>query len=103
MRALRARVDAWRRAGGERVGRGRRIYVHRRYGGGPLVVLLHGFPSCSYDWRALLERRPDWNVLTFDFLGFGLSEKPRDHLYSLAGQADLVEDLLLAEAEDVPV
>ena len=33
-------------------------------------------------------------MLAFDFLGFGLSAKPRDHVYSLLWQADLVEDLL---------
>lgn len=32
--------------------------------------------------------------MTFDFLGFGLSDKPRDHVYSLFGQADLVEELV---------
>ena len=31
--------------------------------------------------------------LAFDFLGFGLSDKPRDHRYSLFWQADLVEEL----------
>jgi len=33
-------------------------------------------------------------VLAFDFLGFGLSEKPRDHLYTLAWQADAAEELV---------
>jgi pimeloyl-ACP methyl ester carboxylesterase len=32
--------------------------------------------------------------LAFDFLGFGLSEKPPDHTYTLAWQADLAEDLV---------
>lgn len=33
-------------------------------------------------------------VLLLDFLGFGLSEKPRGHVYSLAWQADAVEELV---------
>ena len=33
-------------------------------------------------------------VLAFDFLGFGLSDKPRDHVYCLGWQADLVEQLV---------
>jgi pimeloyl-ACP methyl ester carboxylesterase len=100
--ALTPRVEAWRRAGRDCVVAGRRIHVHRRRRPGPLVVLLHGFPSSSYDWRGVLERRPDWNALAFDFLGFGLSEKPVDHVYSLSGQADLVELLVEdADAEDV--
>jgi len=39
-------------------------------------VLLHGFPSSSYDWRGLLDEETERAVLAFDFIGFGLSEKP---------------------------
>jgi pimeloyl-ACP methyl ester carboxylesterase len=74
--------------------RGHRIHVFERDGSDPLLMLLHGFPSSSYDWRAVLEHEPEHAVLALDFLGFGLSSKPRDHVYSLLWQADLVEDLL---------
>jgi pimeloyl-ACP methyl ester carboxylesterase len=95
---LTARTEAWRRAGHEVAFRGRSIHVHRRsgegLGDGPLLLFLHGFPSSSYDWRALVEL--GWNdpVLAFDFLGFGLSDKPREHVYTLAWQADLAEELV---------
>ena len=56
----------------------------------PLLVL-HGFPSCSFDWRhvldALCEQR---RVIAVDFLGFGLSDKP-DLRYGMRLQADVVE------------
>ena len=55
------------------------------------VLFLHGYPSSSYDWRHLLDLLPGHELACFDFLGFGLSEKPRDHVYSLLDQADLVE------------
>jgi pimeloyl-ACP methyl ester carboxylesterase len=42
-------------------------------------------------------------VLAFDFLGFGLSEKPRDHAYSLLWQADLTVELLARFAGERPV
>jgi pimeloyl-ACP methyl ester carboxylesterase len=74
---------------------GRRLYVHRRRGGEPLLLFLHGFPSSSYDWRELLELRPrGLAALAFDCLGFGLSEKPADHVYSLSWQADAAEELV---------
>jgi pimeloyl-ACP methyl ester carboxylesterase len=94
MAPLTPRVRAWR-ATGElvRVG-GRRIFVHRRGGTSPLLVLLHGFPSSSYDWRFTLEHLDGRASLTFDFLGFGLSDKPRDARYSLFDQADLVQALV---------
>jgi pimeloyl-ACP methyl ester carboxylesterase len=34
---------------------------------------------------------PERRIIAFDFLGFGLSDKPRDHVYSLMAQADLVQ------------
>jgi pimeloyl-ACP methyl ester carboxylesterase len=58
-----------------------------------MLVLLHGFPSSSFDWRRLLELRPRPAALAFDCLGFGLSDKPRDHVYSLAWQADAAQEL----------
>jgi len=70
---------------------GHRIFVHEQPGSGVPLVLLHGYPSSSYDWRRLLDRLPGRRVLCFDLLGFGLSDKPRDHVYSLHGQADLTE------------
>lgn len=63
----------------------------------PTVVLLHGFPSSSYDFRGVTDRLPGQPWLTFDFLGFGLSDKPRPHRYSLMEQADLVESVVAAE------
>src|SRR3954463_14175203 len=83
------RVRAWEH-GGERIEfRGRRIFVRRRDGDGPPLLLLHGFPSSSYDFRGLLDALPGRAAIAFDFLGFGLSDKPRDHDYSLVWQADL--------------
>jgi pimeloyl-ACP methyl ester carboxylesterase len=89
-----ARVSAWGARGSEEQFRGRRIHVFRRGGRRPLLLLLHGFPSSSYDWRFLLDRETEHAVIAPDFLGFGLSEKPRDHDYTLHWQADLVEDLV---------
>jgi pimeloyl-ACP methyl ester carboxylesterase len=91
---LTPRVEAWRRQGSlERVGE-RRIFVRRREGEGPRLVFLHGFPSSSYDWRELLPALEGRATLCFDFLGFGLSEKPRGRDYSLFEQADLAEELV---------
>ena len=74
---------------------GRELFVRRRGGGETLLLYLHGFPSSSYDWRPLLAlRRRDEANVAFDFLGFGLSEKPRDHEYTLAWQADAAEEVV---------
>ena len=63
--------------------------------GDPPVVLLHGFPTSSFDWRACADHlKQKRRVVTFDFLGFGLSDKPQDYSYSLIEQADSVAVVL---------
>jgi pimeloyl-ACP methyl ester carboxylesterase len=57
------------------------------------VLLLHGYPSSSYDWRHVFARLPGRRLTALDFLGVGLSDKPRGHEYSLLGQADAVQEL----------
>jgi pimeloyl-ACP methyl ester carboxylesterase len=90
---LTARVESWRAEGEAQSVLGRELFVRRREGEGPLLLFLHGFPSSSYDWRPLLELRPQLNALAFDCLGYGLSEKPADHVYALAGHADAAQEL----------
>jgi pimeloyl-ACP methyl ester carboxylesterase len=100
---LTERVREWQRRGGSERFRDRSIHVFRQQAEGPLLLLLHGFPSSSYDWRLLLERDLPPNRLAFDFLGFGLSDKPRGHDYSLFWQADLTEELVRRHGEGRPV
>lgn len=94
-------IASWWNAG-ERVelplgGEPRGIFVARLGAGSPMT-LLHGYPSSSHDWHkvapALAERHA---LLMPDFLGFGASDKPADHDYSLHEQADLVEALWARE------
>jgi pimeloyl-ACP methyl ester carboxylesterase len=70
-----------------------RIYV-RVEGEGPWLTFLHGFPTCSWDFAKVSgPLRASHRLLLFDFLGFGDSDKPRGHDYSLFEQADLTEAL----------
>ncbi|HEV2981294.1 MAG TPA: alpha/beta hydrolase [Solirubrobacteraceae bacterium] len=78
-------------------GRARSIFVLDT-GDGPPMTLLHGFPSSSHDWAKVTPALARvYSLLLFDFLGFGASDKPRDHVYSLHEQADLVEALWRAQ------
>ena len=66
---------------------GHRIFVSDQ-GSGPPVLFLHGFPTSSFDYALLTpllasQRR----LVLFDFLGYGYSDKPRQHNYSLFEQA----------------
>lgn len=62
------------------------------------VVMLHGFPSSSLDWRAVSdELAVGQRVLSMDFPGFGFSAKPvSGYSYSLVDQADRVLMMLAA-------
>ena len=100
---LTPRVSEWRDRGETEEVAGRRIHLFRRDGTGPLLLLLHGFPSSSYDWRLLLEELPGRAALAYDCLGFGLSEKPRDHTYTLGEQADIAEALVARHGDGGPV
>ncbi len=62
--------------------------------------MLHGFPSSSYDFAAVLDDlRRTRRVVLLDFLGYGLSAKP-DQAYTLAEQADIVVALISALGVD---
>ena len=53
--SLTERVEAWAAQGRRETFRDHGIHVTARTGEGPLLLLLHGFPTSSYDWRAVLE------------------------------------------------
>jgi pimeloyl-ACP methyl ester carboxylesterase len=74
--------------------RGHRIAFRRR-GTGPVLLLLHGFPTWSYDYAEMAtDLAADHGVITMDFLGYGASDKPDNYRYSVAESADTVEDLI---------
>ncbi len=57
------------------------------------LLLLHGFPSSSFDWRGLVGELGDRAWVALDFIGFGLSAKPRA-VNDLRDQAGVVEAVL---------
>jgi pimeloyl-ACP methyl ester carboxylesterase len=91
-------VEAHRRSGRTVRALGMNVFVVEQGSGDETpIVLLHGFPTSSYDFRhvmgPLAQKRP---VVAFDFPGFGFSDKPAGYSYSLIEQADVVE-VVLAE------
>ena len=85
----------WRAAGKTALLAGHSIF-YRYAGGGPeALLLLHGFPTGSWDWNRVwpgLAQR--FRLVAPDFLGLGFSAKPAPHAYSVMEQADIVEELL---------
>lgn len=90
--------EAWRAAGQGWFYHGHEIFVRRHGRPGPrgTLLCLHGFPTASWDWHRLWDAlcaRFDC-VIAPDFLGFGWSDKPARHVYSVFDQATLCETLL---------
>jgi pimeloyl-ACP methyl ester carboxylesterase len=58
-----------------------------RDGAGPPLVLLHGFPDNLHLYDRLVPYlRPERQVVTFDFLGWGASDKPVGYPYTATNQ-----------------
>lgn len=90
---MRALAEAWRARGRPRVLCDRHIFTvdipARDAELDPPLLILHGFPSSSFDFHRVVDRLAiRRRVLLFDLLGYGLSEKP-DLAYSFALQADI--------------
>ena len=61
----------------------------------PTIVLLHGFPTSSWDWQPIWsELAKNYRLIALDMLGFGFSDKPNSRTYTIHGQADIVEALV---------
>ena len=89
-------LQDWQQQGQLESINGQQIFT--RQGGdknAPVLVLIHGFPSASWDWegmwQALTER---YYVITLDMLGFGFSAKPTNSRYLIKDQADIFENYL---------
>jgi pimeloyl-ACP methyl ester carboxylesterase len=87
-------LDEWQRAGRAYRHRGHPIF-YRDEGAGPPLVLVHGFPTASWDWHKLWPSLTSrFRVIAPDLIGYGFSAKPRSYDYRIADQADLVAGLL---------
>lgn len=63
-------------------------------GQGPPVLLLHAFPTASYDYSRIVPLLAQhFRVYLCDFPGFGFSDKPRVYPYSLFTYADALQAL----------
>ena len=68
--------------------------------GGP-IILLHGFPSSSYDWRRFLQPLSKYGrVIAPDLYGFGYSDAPRKASYTLDSYESFLRDFLSAMGID---
>ncbi len=96
-------VRDWRAGGRMLRCRAGSVFVRSAPGSGPTVLLLHGYPSSSFDFRHIVDRLEGRAWITLDFPGFGLSDKPRPHRYSLFEHADTVAEVLALTGISGPI
>jgi pimeloyl-ACP methyl ester carboxylesterase len=87
-------VEAWRARGRTHALCGRSIFTVDIPAIGPELrpplLVLHGFPSSSFDFHRVVDRLAECRrLLLLDMLGYGLSDKP-DIAYTMGIQADIV-------------
>ncbi len=89
-------LSDWERGGTFTTLHGHRLFC--REGGSatqPALVLLHGFPTSSWDFEAVwAELTAHYRVITLDLVGCGFSDKPIAFSYTIREQAELVEQRL---------
>ncbi|KAK7495547.1 hypothetical protein BaRGS_00013245 [Batillaria attramentaria] len=94
---LSTRLQAWKNRGSVmRYGEHDIFYIDvKGTGSKGVLVCLHGFPTFSWDWSKVLPglEKEFSRVVLLDFLGYGFSDKPLSHSYTIGEQADIVERL----------
>ena len=64
-----------------------RIYALEYAGEEPTIILMHGFPDNLHLYDRLLPYlAPPRRIVTFDFLGWGFSDKPLGYPYTAKNQ-----------------
>jgi len=79
------RLTAWEKGGATIRLLGRRIFTRTAIvGDRKPLLLIHGYPTSSYDWHRLWAPLAErYSLYALDMLGFGLSEKPRGLRYTI--------------------
>ena len=81
----------WRAAGEFFLWQQHNIFYRNEGAGDTALLLIHGFPTASWDYAGLWPqlRQHFARLVTLDMLGFGFSDKPSAHCYTLMEQADI--------------
>src|SRR5215469_6988089 len=70
------------------------IYVRHYAGTGPAYVMMHGFPDNLHIYDRLIPELSGRQVVVFDFLGWGASDKPLDYAYISKNQKQELQAVL---------
>ena len=85
----------WKKSGKFFEYEGHKIFYRTENNDKPTLLCLHGFPTSSYDyhkiWNELSEK---FSPLSFDMIGYGFSDKPKNFDYTTFHQVDILQGLI---------
>jgi len=82
--------NEWRQLGTYIPYRGQQIFLRQEPSSKPFLLLIHGFPTASWDWAPIWpELQQHYSLIAPDMMGFGFSDKPTHYTYSIFDQADI--------------
>lgn len=88
-------LSAWKEKGKYVDWEGHKVFYVEQLGQKETLVLIHGFPTASFDWHKVWDDLSEkYNLISVDMLGFGFSDKPYNFKYTIYQQSDLVLDIL---------
>ncbi|MBX7242090.1 MAG: alpha/beta fold hydrolase [Bacteroidia bacterium] len=65
-------------------------------GQGEVILFVHGTPSWSFDYRNIIKGlKSDFRCIAIDYIGFGLSDKPKEYDYSTQNHSKTLEKFVL--------
>ena len=84
-------LNEWKEKGAFINVNGHELFYIDTGGDKPVLLILHGYPSASYDYHAVLPALSQkFRVIVHDHPGFGFSGKPLDYSYSLINQTSVI-------------
>src|SRR5215469_6368971 len=73
---------------------GHRIHAREYPGAEPTIVLMHGFPDNLHLYDRLVPHLSPRRIVTFDFLGWGASDKPLGYQYTAKNQEGDLDEVI---------
>ena len=67
------------------------LYAKDYPGHGPTIILLHGYPDNHTLYDSLIPYLNDKHIIVFDFMGWGLSDKPKPKNYNYCSAQEEIE------------
>ncbi len=87
-------VLAWKNKGQTIDVKGHQIFCLKE-GSGPNLLVLHGYPFNTFEWKSVWKNLvKNYTVFTFDYLGMGFSDKPKNHSYSFQEHCEIINFLI---------